>query len=272
MRDKKQTERAVFEQRSTIESWDRDYYHPIAECYYDQAILAMLRIMEVEGNAQVLDAGCGPGVHAIRVARAGNRVCAVDFSETMLQEAQLRVTAAGLTSSVEFREEDLTHLTFPDNSFRYVFSWGVIIHIRDVKKALRELARVIEPGGKLAIYITNRESWDQKLEWLLRLLLHKPVVGRESHQLGNGIWYTMNGQKLWVWQFDIPELEQYLETCGLQTVQRVIGEFTEIQRRVAGPVRRMLLRWNNLCYRFRFPPALAATNLLVFRKNDRGYS
>jgi len=266
MPDMKQTETAVFEQRATVESWDIDYYHPITERYYDRAISTMLRLMDVEPGATVLDAGCGPGVHSVRVAHAGYRVCAIDFSQTMLNEAQLRIGAAGLASAVEFRQEDLTRLTLPDASFRYVFSWGVIIHIRDVEKALDELARVVEPGGKLALYVTNNRSWDQKLESMLRFVLHKPLVGRESLRLGNGVWYEMHEQKLWVWHFDIRELEKQLANRGLHLTHRVIGEFSEIQRRVGGPLRRMLLRLNNLCYRLKFPPGPAVTNLLVFRK------
>lgn len=267
MNDSIQTKHAVFEQRATVESWDRDYYNPIAERYYDRAISKMLRLMEVEPGATVLDAGCGPGVHSVRVAREGYRVCAIDVSQTMLQEAKTRVAEVGFASAVEFRQEDLTCLTFPDASFRYVFSWGVIIHIHDVEKALDELARVVEPGGKLALYVTNSKSWDNKLESFLRFLLRKPLVGREFFPLGNGIWYEMHGQTLWVWQFNIRELERQLEARGLLLTHRAIGEFSEIQRRVKGPLRRILLRLNNLCYRLKFPPGLAVANLLVFQKS-----
>jgi 2-polyprenyl-3-methyl-5-hydroxy-6-metoxy-1,4-benzoquinol methylase len=48
----------------------------------------MLRLMGVEPGARVLDAGCSHGVHSVRVARAGFRVCAIDNSQTMLREAQ----------------------------------------------------------------------------------------------------------------------------------------------------------------------------------------
>jgi ubiquinone/menaquinone biosynthesis C-methylase UbiE len=268
MFDTKLTESAVFEQRATLESWDRDYYHPIAERYYDQAISKSLQLMGVKPGETVLDAGCGPGVHSLRIARAGCRVCAADISKSMLQEAQTRIGIAGLSSAVEFRQEDLTRLTFPDGSFRYVFSWGVIIHIHDVEKALDELIRVIEPGGKLALYVTNSMSWDHKLESLIRFVLRKPLVGRESLPLGNRICYEMHGQKLWLWQFHTRELERRLETRGLQLTHKVIGEFSEIQRRVGGPLRRMLLRLNNLCYRLKLPPGPAASILLVFRKHE----
>lgn len=268
MIETKQTERAVFEERATVQSWDRDYYSPIAESYYDTAIAKMLRLMGVAPGAIVLDAGCGPGVHSMRVARTGCRVCAVDISQAMLKEAQLRVSAAGLSTAIEFRQEDLTRLTFRDGSFRYVFSWGVIIHIHDVDKALDELARVLEPGGTLALYVTNNRCWDQKLESFVRFLLRKPIASRESLRLGQGTWYQMHGQKLWVWQFDIRELERQLDTRGLDLIHRAIGEFSEIQRRVGGPLRWTLLRLNNLCARLNLPPGPAVANLLVFRKRE----
>jgi ubiquinone/menaquinone biosynthesis C-methylase UbiE len=268
MMEPKEANRRVFEQQATIDSWDRDYYHTIAEDLYDQAISKMLRLMEVERGAVVLDAGCGPGVHSVRVARAGSRVCAVDISDTMLQEAEVRISEAGLISAVELRHEDLTALSFRDASFRYVFSWGVIIHIREVEKALDELARVVEPGGKLALYVTNRNSLDQKLETVVRFLIRRPLVEKRSLRLGNGTWYEMHGQRLWVWQFDIPELVRQLELRGLQLTHRQIGEFSEIQRRVGGSLKRLLLKLNNLCYRLNLSPSLGVGNLLVFRKTS----
>jgi SAM-dependent methyltransferase len=259
--------RAVFEQRATVESWDSDYYHPIAERYYDRAIAAMLRFMEVEPGATVLDAGCGPGVHSVRVARAGYRVYAIDVSQTMLAEAQSRVAAAGAASLVEFSRQDLTRLTLPNASFRYAFSWGVIIHIHDVEKALDELARILEPGGKLALYVTNQSAWDHKLERLLRFMLRKPLSGRTTVPLGTGTLYDLHEQKLWVWQFNIGELERQLQLRGLRLTHRIVGEFSEIQRRVRGPLRAVLLRLNNLWFRLRFPTGPAVTNLLVFEKS-----
>ncbi len=116
--------REAFEAESTVEKWDADYYHPIALRLYDQAIADMLELMEVDTEGTVLDAGCGPGVHTIRVAKNGFRVCAIDISETMLAHARRRVEAAGVTDKVTFRQQDLTKLDFPDNSFRFVFSWG----------------------------------------------------------------------------------------------------------------------------------------------------
>jgi SAM-dependent methyltransferase len=256
---------AVFEQAGTIEKWDRDYYHPIAERYYDRAIPAMLRRMGVPKGATVLDAGCGPGVHSIRAARAGCQVTAIDVSEAMLREAQSRVAAAGVASAVEFRQEDLTKLSFPNDSFGYVFSWGVIIHIPEIEKALDELCRIVATGGSLALYVTNRNSWDQMLERPARFVLRKPI-NRKRLPLGSGSWFGLSGERLWVWQFNIPELIREIETRGMKCTYRGIGEVSSLQRHFKWPFRNALLSLNNLCHRIGFSPVGAHTNLLVFAK------
>ena len=122
-----QSRAGVFELPQTIQAWDSDYYHPIAERYYDQAVPRMLELLGAKPGDTVLDAGCGPGVHAIRAARLGLKVKAIDISESMIAEARRRVGRAGLDGAIEFAREDLTRLSFPDGAFRYVFSWGVII-------------------------------------------------------------------------------------------------------------------------------------------------
>jgi SAM-dependent methyltransferase len=256
----------VFELEETIKSWDSDYYHPIAEKYYDQAISTMLRLMEVKQGARVLDAGCGPGVHTIRVAKENHQVFAIDISKKMLEEANVRVKQSGMSHLVEFQEEDLTNLSFPDASFHYVFSWGVIIHIPEIEKALDQLARIVAPGGKLALYVSNQNALDHKIESVARFMLRKPLSGRQNLPLGKGVWYDMHGEKLWLWLFNITALTHYLEERGFQRKHHILGEFTEIQRRVKGFPKTLLLRFNNLCYGMKVNPNLAYSNLLVFEK------
>jgi hypothetical protein len=98
-------------------------------------------------------------------------------------------------------------------------------------------------------------------------VLRKPLEGRESLRLGTGTWYDLHEQKLWVWQFEIGELVNQLELRGFKLTHRVVGELSEIQRRVQGPLRAALLRLNNLWFRLKLPPGPAVTNLLVFVKH-----
>lgn len=256
----------VFEQADTIKSWDDDYYHPIAERLYDRAVPEMAALLGAPAGSTILDAGCGPGVHSIRLARAGYNIEAIDISQAMLREAKARVAASGLSSRVTFQQQDITHLALETGSYQFVFSWGVIIHIREVEKALDELARVVATGGRLALHVTNKSALDQTVENAARFALRKPATDRENHNLGIGTWYTMHGERLWVWQFDIPELVRQMEKRGLHLLHRKASELSEIQRRVPQLVRAPLLHLNNIYHAASGPAWAAMTNLLVFAK------
>lgn len=256
----------VFETKATVEQWDNDYYHPISLKLYDQAVSDMLKKMEVPSQATVLDAGCGPGVHSIRAAKAGYSVCAIDISETMLEEAKQRTKISQVEDKITFAQKDLTKLDFPDNSFSYVFSWGVIIHIPDIEAALNELTRIISPGGKLALYLTNKTAFDHKIESLMRFILKKPLTNVEHTSIGEGVYYDLNDEKLWLWKIDADGLVDYLSSKGFALQYRRTGEFTQIQWRLKGIPRKILLHLNNLAYTLKVSPSLSSTNLYIFEK------
>ena len=264
----KENSKNVFELTETVKSWDEDYCHPIAEYYYDKAIVKMLKLMGIKSDELIVDAGCGPGVHSVRIAQQGYQVLAIDRSKTMLEEAKIRAKKAGCDKAINFQQEDLTQLTFADASFQYVFSWGVIIHIQDVEKALDELARIIKPGGKLALYITNEKAWDHIIESAIRFLLGKPLSEQKELPMGKGLYYNLHEENLWLWKLNTDAVSKYLERQGFKKSHHLIGEFSEIQRRTKGIMRNTLLRLNNLCYDWDFSPNIATTNLLIFEKNQ----
>ncbi len=260
--------RDVFEKKETISKWDDDYYHPISLWLYDRAISDMLRFMEITPGETILDAGCGPGVHSIRVAKAGMRVCAIDISKAMLQQAHLRAKSERVLDRIEFHQKDLTELDFPDAHFNYVFSWGVVIHIPDAERALDELSRIIKPGGKLALYLTNKTALDHKIESFVRFVIRKPKKGMKKLPLGNGICYGKGQNKLWVWRFDANAITEYLSKRNFRLVNRHIGELSQLQLRCKGLPRRALLKINNLAYSLNLPPHIAVGTLLVFEKRQ----
>ncbi|MGA9117378.1 MAG: class I SAM-dependent methyltransferase [Bacteroidota bacterium] len=98
---------------------------------------------EVRG-LDVLDLGCGTGRHAVRLAAAGARVTAVDFSEGMLAEA--RGKAPG--GEIRFLVHDLhDSLPFGDGTFDLVVSGLVLEHLRDLAGFFTEARRVLREGG-----------------------------------------------------------------------------------------------------------------------------
>ena len=75
---------SVLENLKTFETWQKDYYEPTAIRHYDRAIARMLSVLKPSPGSTVLDAGCGTGVHSIRVAKAGFNVKAIDISDAVL--------------------------------------------------------------------------------------------------------------------------------------------------------------------------------------------
>jgi SAM-dependent methyltransferase len=259
-------ERAVFELPKTIAAWDADYYHPIALPFYDRAVANMIEAMGAVAGDTVLDAGCGPGAHCIRAARLGLRVHAIDIADAMIQEARRRVENAGATGMVQFERQDLTRLSFADASFRHVFSWGVVIHIEQIDKALSELARIVQPEGTLALAVSNVRSIDYGLERFARGILRRPLAGVEHHAAGDGMAYAFHGQRLWLWRLNSRWLISAMEQRGFRLRHRLMGSLTEIHCRLSGRPRNALLRLNRLALWLGAPKSIAATNIFVFEK------
>jgi ubiquinone/menaquinone biosynthesis C-methylase UbiE len=120
--------------------------------------LAAAALAEVEPGAQILDCPCGFGRHAIPLAEEGYRVTALDRSESQLAEAERRRTD---TEWPRFLRGDYRELPFEDASFDAVLtlfsSLGYLERDEDVG-VLRELRRVLRPGGALIMETTHRDA------------------------------------------------------------------------------------------------------------------
>jgi ubiquinone/menaquinone biosynthesis C-methylase UbiE len=104
----------------------------------------------------VLEIGCGTGVHARLIAEAGANLTAVDLTPTAIELTTRRLELHGLHADV--READAEHLPFADASFDFVWSWGVVHHSEHTDQVLSEIARVLRPGGRLALMVYHRTS------------------------------------------------------------------------------------------------------------------
>ena len=97
---------------------------------------------------KILDYGCGNGVHSIFLAKYGKEVVGIDLSESSLQIAREKAKKEGIEDKTEFLLMDCENLKFPDNTFDVIFDGGTFSSL-DIKKALPELSRVLQPYGFL---------------------------------------------------------------------------------------------------------------------------
>lgn len=104
-------------------------------------------------GAHVLDVGCGTGASALPAAEVvgpDGFVLGVDLSARLLDRARTKTAMCGLTN-VEFRLADMTTRGFPDGRFDAVVSVNSIFFVPDMEGLVRELWRMVRPGGKLAV-------------------------------------------------------------------------------------------------------------------------
>jgi ubiquinone/menaquinone biosynthesis C-methylase UbiE len=107
----------------------------------------------------VLDCGCGPGSITVDLAErvAPGRVVGIDLANRQVAAARALAAERGIIN-VRFELGNLYALPFPDASFDLAFAHTVLEHLGDPLRALREMRRVLRPGGLVAIRDTDRAT------------------------------------------------------------------------------------------------------------------
>jgi SAM-dependent methyltransferase len=131
---------------------------------------------------RLLDLGCGAGRHAFEAYRRGARVVALDYDAAELKDvygmfgalAETEGSTLPASAWAGCANGDATRLPFPDGVFDRVIAAEVLEHIPEDAAALSELARVLRPGGTIAITVP---AWlAEQVCWALSDEYHAPFV------------------------------------------------------------------------------------------------
>ncbi len=137
--------------------FDEDYlffYAPLLEPRSDPDAELIWRLLELTRGTTVLDLGCGHGRIANRLAARGAKVTGLDTSPLFLERARDAAAVQPLEARAEYIEGDMRALPFDSGSFDVVISWFTSFGYFDDdenRRILDEAARVLKPGGQLAI-------------------------------------------------------------------------------------------------------------------------
>ena len=109
-------------------------------------------------NMRVLEIGVGIGSHASLIAPRALSYTGIDLTEYSVRMTSLRMDLSKLNADI--MQMDAENLKFPDNSFDFIWSWGVIHHSSNTWKILEEIHRVLKPGGSAVIMVYHRGWWN----------------------------------------------------------------------------------------------------------------
>lgn len=116
-------------------------------------------IKETNGKQlRILEVGCGPAVVSNEILDMGHSLYGIDISEKMVKLAKLNVSKNRCSKKARFKRGDIESLDFPDSFFDCVIAIGVLPYLKDDKKALKEIHRVLKPEGIAVVSFGNRFS------------------------------------------------------------------------------------------------------------------
>ncbi|MFG2142838.1 class I SAM-dependent methyltransferase [Streptomyces sp. NPDC048696] len=144
--------------------------------YYCSRLHVVDEALRTRPRGRLLDVGCGPGMlvrHLLDTRPGDFRITGCDLSPAMIDAATARAKDSG---DVEWSVARVEAMPFPDNHFDVVVSMGALEYA-DADSGLREIARVVRPGGLVVVTMLNPLSPYRLVEWCLYWPLLR-VLGR----------------------------------------------------------------------------------------------
>ena len=129
-----------------------EYDYALFEYYRSAKVFRFLEQAGVQVGGSILDAGCGGGGMPLSFAEEARQVVGIDLAPRFADAGHKLAAEHGLRN-LHFTRADGQALPFPDASFDMVLSHAVIEHVADAARYMRELARVLKPGG--TIYLST---------------------------------------------------------------------------------------------------------------------
>lgn len=189
---------------------------------------------------QVLEIGCGLGSHAQLLAEAGCRLTAIDLTERAVELTRERLRLRGFSADV--MKMDAENMEFQAAQFDFVWSWGVIHHSADTEQIIRNVYRVLKPGGEFRFMVYHRRSLNALTSIVRGFLSGKIFQGMSTSDILS--LYTDGYLARFYTQ---AELSKLLMNSGFSNVStRVLGQKSELVplpgKGLSGRLKSLLIR------------------------------
>ena len=204
--------------RSTLPYWEQIYADRTVygRIYQERArrAIACLDGVDLCSGAPVLEIGCGPGVITTAMARKGFTVWAIDSLQEMVERTRAMTHRAGLGSRVFAQVGHVGDVPFADATFELVVLIGVSEWLVSLAQPLREIVRVLKPGGHLIISADNNWPLHQVLDPVVNPAL-KPLKRRIGQVLRSAGWRTLRPR---FHAYSLREFDHELVNAGFEKI------------------------------------------------------
>jgi ubiquinone/menaquinone biosynthesis C-methylase UbiE len=141
------------------------YIHKLAisNPLMEPTVQAAIQALQLPAGSRGLDAGCGIGLQAVLLAKAvgpAGHITGLDLSPEFLLYAEATTHKLGLSEQITFRVGDVRRLPFDDNAFDWAWSANCVGYAPlEPLPLIQDLARVVRPGGSVAIFAWSSETF-----------------------------------------------------------------------------------------------------------------
>ena len=143
--------------------WRELYYKSgFYSLFYQERRNAVLSLVDQLGltSARILEVGCGPGITSVALGKRGHIIYAIDTIPAMIELTRKHARESQMERQILATIGEINALGFPDNAFDLAVVVGVTEWLASLEQPLRELARVVRPGGFLVVTGDNTWSLD----------------------------------------------------------------------------------------------------------------
>ena len=167
--------------------------------------------------AAFLEVGVGAGTDHLQWARASAQCHGVDLTEAAIATTRRHLQCHGFSSNLQ--RVDAEKLPFADNEFDLVYSWGVIHHSERPEEILKEIHRILKPGGQFIGMMYSRYSFRAVRFWMKHALLK----GKPWRSLGDVIWNHM--ESIGTKAYTVPEMRRMFKSYSEVTFEKFVTPY-----------------------------------------------
>lgn len=200
---------------------------------------------ELHRDHVILDLGCGKGHWTMALAQKCAQATGVDASERQIEVARRFIRNSDLNNRIIFQHGRLEELNLPANRYDKVYSFCVLEHIPNIEVVLREVARILKPGGEMHVSVDS-----------LATISNQNILQKHKRTYSVYQYFSRESLQLQFEKTGFETLEIYPILKGLyakrEFTKRICGRFqSPLLKRVFGNYKYSLLRRFWVLHRFR---------------------